>query len=87
MTLPLIGEVTIPGWTYTAAWIFWAVWFGVWEALAVMDKGENETLSGHVKRMMWSADGRPTLWAFLVAPFFGWLLYHFYGEVRKQWTT
>lgn len=79
-------EVMLPHWAYTAAWAFWAAWFGVWETLAILDQGENETLSGHIKRVMY-VDGKPTVGAFIVGAILIWLVFHFYQEVRTQWTT
>jgi len=77
----------LPHYAYSVAWIFWVLWFILWETLAIIDKGENETFSGHIKELMWSPGGRPTVLAFLVAPLLVWLAWHFYDEVRKHWTT
>ena len=82
-----MSRFNLPHAAYTAAWVFWIVWFGVWEAMAMFDKGENETLSGHVKTLMWNKEGGPTLVAFFVLPLLVWLCYHFYQEVRTHWTT
>lgn len=76
----------LPRWAYAAAWVFWGLWFIVWETLAIVDRGENETLSGHMKLLMW-ANGKPTLAAWLMLPFLLWLVWHFYIEVRGQFTT
>ena len=77
----------LPIWVFRAAWAFWGAWFIVWEALAVIDKGENETLSGTLKALMWQDNGRPTVVAFIVAPVLAWLLWHFYIEIKNNWTT
>ncbi len=79
--------VNLPRWAYSTAWVIWIVWFFTWEVLAVLDKGENETLSGHFKQLMWQGNGRPTAVAFLVAPGLLWILWHFYDEIRTHWTT
>lgn len=79
--------MNLPTAAYTAAWLFWAGWFALWETLAILDQGENETLSGHVKQLMWQRDGGPTPVAFVVFPLLVWLCWHFYQEVRTQWTT
>lgn len=78
--------IDLPHWAYLAAWVFWAVWFVTWETLAIIDEGENETLSGHLKVLMWQ-NGRPTLAAWLMLPFLVWLGWHFYVEIRGQFTT
>ena len=80
--------VLMPRWVYTVAWIVWAVWFLVWEILAIIDEGENETLSGHVKQLLWQGDSnRPTIAAFVLLPLLVWLAYHFYVETKDAWTT
>lgn len=79
--------MNLPHNLYHAAWAFWALWFVVWETLAVLDAGENETLSGTVKELMWKESGGPTVVAFIMAPLLVWLGYHFYTEVRSNWTT
>jgi hypothetical protein len=79
--------VNLPHWAYTAAWIAWAVWFVIWESLALLDKGENETLSGHMKNLMWQGNGRPTVAWFIVGPALVWLIWHFYHEVKNYWQT
>ncbi len=82
-----LPSVNLPHWSYTTAWIVWVAWFAVWETLAIIDQGENETFSGHMKDLMWSGSGRPTVVAFLVLPALAWLAWHFYDEVRKHWTS
>ena len=79
--------MNLPRWVFLIAWGIWLVWFVVWETLAFIDKGENETLSGVLKMLMWKADGGPTVVAFIVAPLLLWLGHHFYSEVRTHWTT
>lgn len=78
--------IDLPRWAYLSAWLFWLVWFGVWETLAILDKGENETFSGHMKLLMWQ-NGRPTVVAWIVLPILAWLIWHFYWEVRGNFTT
>ena len=79
--------MNFPRWVFLTAWAVWGVWFVVWETLAVIDKDENETLSGVLKTLMWQEDGGPTVVAFVMAPLLVWLGYHFYNEVRNSWTT
>jgi hypothetical protein len=79
--------MNFPRWVFLLAWGIWGLWFIVWETLAVIDKGENETLSGVLKTLMWKDSGGPTVLAFVVAPLLVWLAYHFYTEVRTNWTT
>lgn len=79
--------MNFPRWVFLVAWAIWGLWFLAWEILAVIDKGENETLSGVLKVLMWKEDGGPTVVAFIGIPILLWLGYHFYGEVRNHWTT
>lgn len=79
--------VDLPHWWYSVAWVFWLVWFLTWETLAVLDKGENETLSGHVKSLMWQGNGQPSVVAFVLLPFLVWLGWHFYVEISTRFTT
>jgi hypothetical protein len=78
--------INIPTSTYTIAWALWILWFAVWETLAIIDQGENETFSGHLKTVMWHDSGRPTIVAFLALPALVWLVWHLYSEVRTHWT-
>lgn len=75
--------VNLPHWMYATAWVLWALWFAVWETLAILDPGRNETLSGHVRNLMWR-DGKPGFWAFVLGPTLVWLAYHFYIELRRK---
>lgn len=63
---------------FTIAWIIWVVWFIFWEAWALIDKSEPETLSEHV----WALRNAGSLGVFLVGALVLWLAYHFIFEGR-----
>jgi len=70
---------SIPRPVFSFAWGMWAIWFIVWEGLALMNKSVGDTLSEHVWRFVgkgWNA-------AFLVGLFMFWLTIHFL--TRGRW--
>lgn len=58
---------------YTLAWIVMALWFVVWETLALKRKKGGDTLSEHV---WWLLKRGPVVW-WAGAGFLTWLFGHF----------
>jgi hypothetical protein len=63
---------------FTWAWVFWLVWFFVWETWALVDrKAGGETFSEHVWALR---NGGGSFAWFMVAAIAIWLAYHFIIE-------
>ena len=73
----------LPGWAYTAGWVFWLVWFAVLETLALLDADMGDTLTEHVRRVILHDDRpRPVVY-FVFAGFLVWLVLHFLAKPGK----
>lgn len=69
----------IPKVVYTYAFVFGALWLLGWEILALLDPGEDDTITEHVRPIIQSN----SFWAFMLAGFSLWFLWHFYVEGER----